>query len=119
MLHAFTVCTIYTYIQTSACINNLTLAIFFHIDMSNTSAEAVVLTAFGAHFLKEVSRSQLESAAKSLLATNVLTNLKKADKGDFIIPLAEALIKHKIVKVVEDADWKQLGRQDLEKVGTF
>ena len=35
------------------------------------------------------------------------------------MPLVEALIKHKIVKVVEDADWKQLGRQDLEKVGTF
>ena len=48
-----------------------------------TSAEAVLLTAFGAHFLQEVLRSQLESAAKSLLSQQIIQQLRKANKEDF------------------------------------
>ena len=83
------------------------------------SAEAVVLTAFGAHFFKEVSRSQLESASKSLLPLDVTQQLKKRDKGDFIIPLAEAFLKKGIVKLTEGANLKNLAREDIKKVGPF
>ena len=84
-----------------------------------TSAEAVLLTAFGAHFLKEVSRSQLESAAKSLLSQQIIQQLKKADKGDFSMPLAEAFLKKGIVKVAEGCNLRNLSRGDLKKVGPF
>lgn len=82
------------------------------------SGEAVVLTAFGAHFFKEV-RSQLESAAKSLLHPDVQQALRKKDKVDFIIPLARAFIKKQIVKLSSKAEYKSLARDDITKVGTF
>ena len=40
-----------------------------HIDPSDKSAEVIVLEAFGAHFLKEISRYQLLSAAKKFSAS--------------------------------------------------
>ena len=88
-----------------------------------TSAEAVLLTAFGAHFLKEISRSQLESAAKSLLPMTTIQRLKKGDKADFTIPLAEAFLKKGVVKLAEDTDanynLQNLARGDIKKVGPF
>ena len=76
-----------------------------YAELSMRSAEAVLLTAFGAHFFKEVSRSQLESVAKSLLPQHWLHQLKKADKADFLMPFAE--------------DIKNLSRGDLKKGRTI
>ena len=83
------------------------------------SGEAVVLTVFGSHFFKEISRSQLESAAKSLLPLDLQHSLKKADKVDFIIPLARAFIRKAIVKLPAKANFKSLAREEITKVGTF
>ena len=82
-----------------------------------TSAEAVILAAFGAHFFKEVSQSQLESAAKSLLPLKTVS--QKGDKRDYIMPLAEAFLKKGIIKVVGRSNLKNLARGDLKKVGPF
>ena len=93
---------------------------FLCTDLSMTSAEAVILTAFGSHFLKEVTRSQLESAAKSLLSPETVHQIKKnGDKGDFIIPIAEALLKKGTIKIEgsSDIDLKNLAREELKKVG--
>ena len=84
-----------------------------------TSAEAVLLTAFGAHFLREVSRSKLESAAKSILPSDTIHQLKKADKGDFIIPLAEEFLKRGVIELAQGANLKNLAREDIKKVGPF
>ena len=83
------------------------------------SVEAVVLTAFRVHFLKEISRGQLDSAAKSLLTWDLQHQLKKADKGDFIIPLAKAFIRKGIIKLAAKANFNNLAREDIRKVGTF
>jgi len=90
-----------------------------YAELSMNSAEAVLLTAFGAFFFKEVSRSQLESAAKSLLPQHRLNQLKKADKADFLMPLAEVILKKGIVTISKDCDIKNLSRGDLKKVGPF
>jgi len=88
-------------------------------DLSEKSAEAVLLTMFGVHFYKEITRGQLESAAKSLLPTNIVTSLKKADKEDYAMPLAKVFIKNGIAELKKDADLKELGREDITKVGIF
>ena len=43
------------------------------------------MTAFGAHFLKEVSHAQLTSAAKQLLPPNIRKTLVGAEKTTFIV----------------------------------
>ena len=83
------------------------------------SGEAIVLTAFGAHFFKEISRAQLESAARSFLSPGPQQALRKADKVDFIIPLARAFLRRRIVKLLPKANFKSLAREDVIKVGTF
>ena len=88
-----------------------------YVELSITSAETVLLTAFGAHFFKEVSRSQLESAAKSLIP---LKTIQRGDKRDFIMPLAEAFLKRGVIKIQgSSCDLKNLARGDLKKVGPF
>ena len=41
---------------------------FLHIDISKKSRATIVMVAFGAHFIKEILRTQLPSAAKQLLS---------------------------------------------------
>ena len=41
---------------------------FLHIDLSKKSGATIVMVAFGAHFIKEILRTQLLSAAKPLLS---------------------------------------------------
>ena len=83
------------------------------------SGKAVIQTVFGAHFLKEVSRAQLESAAKSLLPPHIQQQLRKADKGEYVIPLAKAFLRKGIIKLSANADFKSLTRENIKKVGTF
>ena len=47
----------------------------------------------GAHFIKEISRSLLTSATKSLLPSHVWKTLTRAEKSAFIKPLALAPVE--------------------------
>ena len=80
------------------------------------SAEAVVLTAFGAHFLKKVPRSQLESAAKSLLPTEVICQLKKIRQ--ISLSPCGSIFEKGIVKIADSANLRNLARDDI-KSGTI
>ena len=77
------------------------------------------MEAFGVHFLKEISRSQLQSAAKSLLQRASMKELKGGDKATFLRPLALAFIEKGIVKIKKKDKVGELVRDDVRKVGTF
>lgn len=55
----------------NGCAHSLCMAFFMHLfltsDLSIKSAEAIVSCAFNAHFIKEVTRTQITGAAKNLL----------------------------------------------------
>jgi len=85
-------------------------------ELTAEGAEAIVLIAFGAHFYKEISKGQLESAAKSF---GLKLNLKKSDKQMFAIPLACALLNNSIIKLSKHADISNLCRSDIKKVRPF
>lgn len=75
------------------------------------------MAAFGAHFLKEITRTQLLSAAKRLLPQQKKT-LNGLEKNEFFIPLGKAFVDNNIVAVRKGALIKDLSRNDVE-VGTF
>ena len=77
------------------------------------------MTAFAAHFLKEVSRSQLQSAARTLLPDRERKRLQTLEKGELIIPLAKAFLKNNIIHVKTGADMTSLSRSDVQKIGPF
>ena len=56
------------------------------------SAEVVIMVAFGAHFIKEVSRTQLNAAVKSLLPSKQRKLLSGAEKSKLIKPLAKMFL---------------------------
>jgi len=57
------------------------------LEISLAEAELIVMVAFGVHFIKEVSRSQLQSAAKSLLPHDERKRIGLgAEKQHFFIP---------------------------------
>ncbi len=87
--------------------------------MSLKSAEVVVMCAFGAHFIKEVSRSQLCAAAKTLLPKEERRYLQGAEKTKFLKPLAEVFVGKAIVAIKHGADVENLTREDVDKVGTY
>ena len=78
----------------------------------------VVMCAFGAHSLKNISRFQMASAARYFMSdqTKFIT---KADKYQLIKPLAKAFINKGIVVVKEGADMEKLKRDDVNKEKTF
>jgi len=45
--------------------------------------------------------------------------LRKADKRNYIIPLAKAFVKRGIIKLRVQASFERLSREDISKVGTF
>ena len=86
--------------------------------MTQKSGAVIVVTAFSSHFLKEISRTQLLSAAKILIPQNK-KKYSTFEKNDFLLPLGKAFVEKAIVKIREGADVKNLSRNDVEKVGTF
>lgn len=63
------------------CVVNLSLiSMIFAIVLNANSAEAVVLTAYEAHFLKDVSRAQLNSALKLLCSAEQRKSLLGKEK---------------------------------------
>ena len=87
--------------------------------LSTKSAEVIVMAAFEAHTFKEVSRSQMASAAKSMCPADLKRDLKGADKTTLTVPLAAALAAKNIVKVQEGANLGNLKRGEATKEGTF
>ena len=85
----------------------------FTTELTAQSAEAIVLVAFGAHFYKDISRGQLESAAKSFGIP------KKHEKSDYMAPLAKSLLNNGFIKIYRNADFTSLGRDDIKRVKPF
>ena len=89
-----------------------------YIDLTEKSGGVIVMVAFGAHFLKEISRTQMLSAAKRLLPHQKKT-LNSLEKNEFLIPLGKAFVEHSIIAIRKGALVKDLSCNDVEKVGTF
>lgn len=75
------------------------------------------MDAFGAHFLKEVTRSKLLSAAKSLLPIRERRNLCGANKTALLLSLARAFVTNNIVRIMGNIG--NLTRNNVENIGTF
>ena len=85
--------------------------------MSTKSGEVIIMTAFMAHRVKDISRAQLLSGLNSL--TKNSGHYKSADKSKLIKPVAIALLKSNVVKVVPWAKLNNLTMIECEKVGTI
>lgn len=92
---------------------------FIIIGLSAKSGEVIVMTAFTAHFLKDISRSQLMSAAKSLLSSHDRKQLHGAEKSHFMVPLGKAFVENGIVRIDKGACVESLVRNNASKIGTF
>lgn len=104
----------------SNCVNNvyqLCMHNAFITDLSDKSARVIVMEAYGAHFLKEVARSQLLSAAQRLLPVRERRSLCGAEKTSLLVPLARAFVTNNIVKI--SGNIGNLTRNNVKKVGTF
>ncbi len=66
------------------------------------------MEAFGVHFLKEISRPQLQGAAKYLLSSESREKLTGCDKSAFIVPLAHTFVDREILLI------KKKTRQKLQ-----
>lgn len=88
------------------------------IELTEKSGGTIVMAAFGAHFLKEISTTQLLSAAKRLLNVDK-KKLQLYEKTDFMVPLGRAFVEKNIVKIAKGARIANLSRGDVDKVGTF
>ena len=91
----------------------------YNTGLTVKSCEVVVATAFQSHFIKEVSRSQMDGAIKILMSKEDRKELKGVEKAKLLPPLAQALIKKGIVEVDEGADMGNLSRVDVKKWGYF
>lgn len=90
------------------------------IELSLKSAEVIVLTAFGCHLFKQLSRSQLDSAGKTLsVPLDTRRALSKGGKTEYLIPLAKGFLKNGIIKVRKGASLASLARDDIRKMKTF
>jgi len=98
---------------------NSILNINLLLEISLADAELIVMVAFGVHFIKEVSRSQLQSAAKSLLSRDERKKIGHgAEKHHFFIPLAKALLHSGIIEL-SDQPMKPLTRNNITKKKPF
>ena len=90
--------------------------IVHYLGLSHKSAEVIIMCAFGAHMIKEVTRSQMTSALKFFSGPR---HLQKSDKSQLTMPLAMTFLDKKIVAIKDDADPENLSRNDVTKSGTF
>ncbi len=89
------------------------------IGLSSKSAEIIIMAAFEAHRFKDVSRTQMSSALKSVCPPSCRKGLKSADKVALTIPLGAALAAKNIVTIKAGADLGNLKRGDATKDGTL
>ena len=87
--------------------------------MSQESANIIIMCAFGAHSLKEVSRGQLASAAKFFLKGTERKLVPKADKHELVSLLAPFFIQSGVVAIRDGASSQDLERDDVTNEGTF
>ena len=78
-------------------------------------AEIIILSAFRVHFLKDVSRGQLQAAATTLRVKGIAS----LDKKNMLIPIANAIVKKGIVIIKENVSLAKIRREDIKKVGTM
>ena len=80
----------------------------------------MVMITFGAHSIKEVSRTQLAGAIKLYALAGEKKDLLKLDKREMILPVAQIFIRHKIVKLVHtDIHSKDFSHDKVFKTGIF
>ena len=79
------------------------------------------MVAFGAHAIKEVSRTQLAGAIKLYASAGQKKDLLKLDKKEMILPVAEIFIRNNIIKLHADIDIysKNFSRDKVVKTGVF
>ena len=87
--------------------------------LSIKSAEVVVSCAFKETFIKAVTRSQLISAAKSLLSKEEAKELRTAEKQKLLVPLALAFLKKKIVGVRKGSNIQSLTQNCVKLIGNY
>ena len=87
--------------------------------LSIKSAEVVVSCAFKETFIKAVTRSQLISAAKSLLSKEEAKGLRTAEKQKLLVPLALAFLKKKIVGVRKGSNIQSLTQNCVKLIGNY
>ena len=75
--------------------------------------------AFGAHFIKEVTRAQLSGAVKSLLSKDERKVLSGAEKSRLLKPLARAFVSKGIVSKRGSHKYCELNRNGVIKTGTY
>ena len=94
----------------------LVSCVYFTDQLTIKGAEIIILSAFRTHFLKEISRGQLQAAATTLKVKGVAT----LDKKNMLIPIANAMLKKGIVVTKRDVNLAKISkREDIKKVGTF
>ena len=66
-----------------------------HADLTQKSGTVIVMAAFTAHFLKEISRTQV---AKRLMPEDK-KRFATLEKNDFLVPLGKVFVEKGIVKI--------------------
>ena len=87
----------------------------FYLEMTMQNASVVVMVAFGAHAIKDITRTQL--AVKLYAAPGERKELLKLDKKDMIPEVAQMFQREGIVSVQGDA--KEFSCDNIIKTGIF
>jgi len=87
--------------------------------LSQQSTAVIVMTVYGAHNLKEITRGQLQSAAHHFSPTAQKKLVGKEDKKQLLLPLAKYLIDEGIIKIKDSACISELTCNDVTKEKLF
>ena len=89
--------------------------------LSIKSVEVIVSCGFKETFIKAVTRSQLISAARTLLPKDEAKELRTVDKQKLLVPwpLALAFLKKKIVGVKKGSKVNNLTQNCVKLIGNF
>ena len=89
----------------------------FYLEMTMRNASVVVMVAFRAHAIKDITRTQLAGAVKLYAAPGERKELLKLDKKDMIPEVAQMFQREGIVSVQGDA--KEFSCDNIIKTGIF
>ena len=95
------------------------MLVYIHTDYSEESAAVIVMCAFGALSVKNISRAQLASAGKFFLKGEQRKWVTKAEKQQLVNALAPCFVQNGEVVIKEGADTSNLCSDDVVKEGTF
>ena len=74
------------------------------IDLTQKSGSVIIKATFAVHFIKSVSKSQLQSTSRTLLPGEERKRLQSLQKSEFYLPLDKAMFQQGIVKVRQEAN---------------